>query len=230
MEVMTAKLLSSLNNRTEIEDPKQTHVDAAPNEPKDSSESRHWSNAEDVQLQHQVSFYDAAKSDDPEEAVWVKISQSIVPQRTPKVCFDRWTQLLSQDLAARFKGCTRKGTWTDEEDYLLRRLIRRTPYKHWGAIAAQMPGRTAKQCRERWCYSLDPAINKNPWTDEEDKILIREQRKLGNRWAFIASMLPGRTENAVKTRYKSILRAKQREWTEQEDSIIITMHQKLGSK
>ena len=44
--------------------------------------------------------------------------------------------------------------------------------------------------------------------------MLDNQRRLGNRWAFIASMLPGRTENAVKTRFKSIMRAKRREWSQ----------------
>jgi hypothetical protein len=67
------------------------------------------------------------------------------------------------------------------------------------------------QCRERWCYNLDPSINKNAWTAQEDAVLMKEQAERGNRWAYIATMLPGRTENAVKTRFKSIMRAKKRE-------------------
>lgn len=43
-------------------------------------------------------------------------------------------------------------------------------------------------------------------------------------------MKTGRTENAVKTRFKSIMRAKKREWSPQEDDIILKMHAQLGSR
>ena len=45
--------------------------------------------------------------------------------------------------------------------------------KHWGVIGAQLNGRTGKQCRERWHNQLDPAIRKDPWTREEEDILLR---------------------------------------------------------
>jgi len=100
----------------------------------------------------------------------------------------------------------------------------------WGEIAELIPNRNAKQCRERWCYNLDPSIKRDSWTVHEDAILVKAQRTLGNQWALIARYLKGRTENSVKTRMKSLLRAEKREWSNQEDELIMQMHLRMGSK
>lgn len=44
------------------------------------------------------------------------------------------------------------------------------------------------------------------YTKSEDDTILRLQRELGNRWADIASALDGRTENAVKSRWKALVR------------------------
>lgn len=58
------------------------------------------------------------------------------------------------------------------------------------------------------------------WSAEEDDMISYLQSIMGNKWSKIAKKLPGRTENAIKTRAKSLARAKQKAWTPEEDRII----------
>lgn len=64
--------------------------------------------------------------------------------------------------------------------------------KKWSTIAQHLPGRIGKQCRERWHNHLNPAINKEAWTQEEELALIRAHQIYGNRWAELTKFLPGR--------------------------------------
>lgn len=79
------------------------------------------------------------------------------------------------------------------------------------------PGRSGKQCRERFCKilyrwhnHLNPKINKSPWSEEEEKILFRTHQEHGNRWKKIADELPGRTDNDIKNKFYSTMRKKLR--------------------
>lgn len=52
--------------------------------------------------------------------------------------------------------------------------------------------RSAKQCRERWHNHLDPDINKNSITTEEERMIFEYHKSHGNKWAHIANILNGR--------------------------------------
>mmetsp|Transcript_1079 Transcript_1079/g.1607 ORF Transcript_1079/g.1607 Transcript_1079/m.1607 type:complete len:547 (-) Transcript_1079:1594-3234(-) len=145
---------------------------------------------------------------------WKQIAKE-VEGRDHVQCLQRWRKCIHPDLV--------KGHWSKEEDVLLTRLVKEsvTPELRWAEISKGIPGRTAKQCRERWSLNLDPSINKGPWTLAEDEKLLRLHKKLGNRWSELASHVEGRTENMVKGRHKSLVRAQEKLWTLEEDSVII---------
>ena len=104
-----------------------------------------------------------------------------------------------------------KTMWTKEEDELLTKIVQTMGARKWKSIAEHIPGRTGKQCRERWMSHISPDLKNPDWTQSEDKELEKLHALYGNKWAKLTAFFPGRPPNAIKNRWNCILRKNKRE-------------------
>ncbi|CAH8360711.1 unnamed protein product [Eruca vesicaria subsp. sativa] len=130
---------------------------------------------------------------------WKKIAECF-KDRTDVQCLHRWQKVLNPELV--------KGPWSKEEDDTIIALVEKYGPTKWSTISQQLPGRIGKQCRERWHNHLNPGINKNAWTQEEELTLIRAHQIYGNKWAELTKFLPGRSDNSIKNHWNSAVKKK----------------------
>ncbi|MDR0740472.1 MAG: hypothetical protein LBF34_02055 [Puniceicoccales bacterium] len=97
-----------------------------------------------------------------------------------------------------------KVSWTSEENELLRLLVSQHGTK-WSEVAALMPNRDARQCRERWERHLNPLPPPLPWVPEEDRLLIKLVEQYGPKWDNISLLIAGnRSDNSCKNRWNQL--------------------------
>jgi len=153
--------------------------------PKLGSTSK-WTDAEDDALCRGVQLFG--------EKNWRNISE-FVGTKTNLQCRQRYLKVIAPGI--------KKGKWSLEEDELLNHVVK-LGFKNWREVADKIPGRTSKQCRERWNHYLCPDVIKTPFTTKEDNLLATLYKRYGNHWSKIAKEMPGRTENQVRFRVEHL--------------------------
>lgn len=106
--------------------------------------------------------------------------------------------------------CTARKRFTKDEDKLLKSLAESGELTNWEDISKRMPGRTARQCRDRYNNYLFKELTNEPFTPEEDQTILRMYKEIGPKWAQIAKTLHGRSGNNVKNRWYKFLIKRQK--------------------
>lgn len=151
--------------------------------------SHPWTNEEDDQLKELLYSFTSLS--------WKFISNKL-KERSPSQCMNHWNMNLNPGI--------KKGKWSKEEDELLLSYVKENG-TNWGELQLYLQGRTTKQIRERWVNYLSKDTSDFRWNRDMDKKLIELYVLFGSSWVKISSKIPQTTENMVKNRFYSLLRA-----------------------
>ncbi|KAL3834909.1 hypothetical protein ACJIZ3_009645 [Penstemon smallii] len=106
----------------------------------------------------------------------------------------------------------RRGPWSTKEDTTLTNFIQQNGEGQWRSLPKNAGLlRCGKSCRLRWMNYLRPGIKRGNISQDEEDLIVRLHRLLGNRWSLIAGRLPGRTDNEIKNYWNTHLIKKLKE-------------------
>ncbi|CAN8237172.1 unnamed protein product [Cochlearia groenlandica] len=105
----------------------------------------------------------------------------------------------------------KKGPWSLAEDDILIDYVKTHGEGNWNAVQRHTSlFRCGKSCRLRWSNHLRPNLKKGAFSQEEELLIVGLHAKIGNRWARMASHLPGRTDNEIKNYWNTRIKRRQR--------------------
>lgn len=100
--------------------------------------------------------------------------------------------------------------FTAEEDAKLKAIMEfftKKPMKiNWYQVSLYMGNKNSRQCKDRWTNYLREGLNMTEFTPEENYMLLCKVEEMGKSWRKISKLFNNRTENAIKSQYKRLIR------------------------
>ena len=97
--------------------------------------------------------------------------------------------------------------FSKEEDEIVKEFYIVNKGINWSQFSEKLPGRTERQCKERFSNYLDPSLTNSEWKLEEDLNLYNQVTTIGMKWALLCTYFPGRSANNIKNRwYRHIIK------------------------
>lgn len=132
------------------------------------------------------------------------------------------------------RKCGAQPKFTDEEDQMLVELVRQFGLSSWSKIAHELKNKTSKQCKDRWKNYVNPALNHNEFSEEEDELLMKKVNEVGTRWTIVKDFFPDRSINNIRYRWlnlnKTIAKNKARKAHEKSKRIMINVKKPKSEK
>jgi hypothetical protein len=108
---------------------------------------------------------------------------------------------------------SRRHKFTEEEDACLCSAVLKYGTYNWARVAAAVPSRDPRQCRERWTNYLNPNLTSNQWTATDDALLLSKVCQHGRKWQVIECFFPGRSQSNLRNRFRMLQRKASRLYT-----------------
>ncbi|XP_053960123.1 uncharacterized protein LOC128864471 [Anastrepha ludens] len=159
---------------------------------------------------------------------WESIAKE-VSKRSDYQCFIQYQTTVC------FMDTQRWGRWDKRDDTKLLELIDKKSVNgviDWNAVAAYFPHKPKKSLHQRYIYYLDPKISHEPFTPEEDLILLAAVEEYGEKFAlFPRTLFPNRSITQLRMRYKNTLQTRHmlKPWSVEDDKKLMEFVSEHGT-
>lgn len=90
----------------------------------------------------------------------------------------------------------KRGPWTPEEDEILSNYIKKEGEGRWRTLPKRAGlERCGKSCRLRWMNYLRPSVKRGQIAPDEEDLILRLHRLLGNRYLHICTVFSSYFQN-----------------------------------